>query len=78
MNKLAITLVIGYYMHSKSTMGQVQLNIHEVDGLPFSNFKCEIMILDDRLTYWSKATQICKGSSWMFRAYRLPLNSNDN
>jgi len=51
-NKLAITLVIAYYMDWNWAMSEVQLTFNEVDYLFFSHFESWLKMIGQVPTYW--------------------------
>jgi hypothetical protein len=52
-NNLAISLVIAYDMDRNWALQDVQLAFDKVDGLPFSYFRNEILMIGQEATYWS-------------------------
>jgi hypothetical protein len=67
-NKLAITLVMAYYMNQNWTLREVKLALDEVDSLLFLYFPSSILITGQWSTYWSWDRWTFEGSSGSFGA----------
>jgi len=74
--KLAITLVIAYYMDRNWALRDVQLRLDDVDNLFFSYSECYFRLLSQGSTYWTKASHTFEGSSGSFWANRWPFTRN--
>jgi len=68
--KLAITLVIAYYMDRNCALHEVQLRFDEVDRRFLSHFESELRMIGQGPTHWSKASRTFEGCAWSFWAYR--------
>jgi len=67
-NKLAITLVITYYMNRNWALCEVQFAINEVNRQFFPRFECDLQMIGQRPTYLSKASHTLEGRAWSFWA----------
>ena len=59
--KLAITLVIAYYMDRNCALHEVQLRFDEVDRRFLSHFESELRMIGQGPTHWSKASRTFEG-----------------
>jgi len=77
-NKLAITLVIEYYMNRNWLLHKVQLAFDELDSKFFSLFVRQSRMIGQGSTYWSTASRTFKWSAWLLWAYWQPFTLNYN
>jgi len=63
MNKVAIVLVIAYYINRNWVLRELQLAFNEVDSPFFSYFENSLIVTGQRSTYWSTANRTFEGSS---------------
>jgi len=61
--KLAITLIIAYYMNRNWTLQEVEQAFDEVDSPFFVYFESSLKITGQGSTYWSTASQTFESSS---------------
>jgi len=77
-SKLAITLVIVYYMDQNSAVQAVQLAVDEVDDPYFTLFESWFWMIGQVSTNWSKFSSTSEWRSWSFWAYWQPFTWNYN
>ena len=77
-NKLAIMLVIAYYMDQNRALGEVQLAFYDVDCVFISAFESYLWMIGQQPTDWSNASWTYEGRSGLFSVYQLPFTSDYN